>query len=119
MPRKNKEEMKAYQAEYIKKHYQENKQYYIQKAREARVRRSAYVRGKKEVPCFDCKMRYPFYVMDFDHKPEFKKEHQMNNIINGASYATIDKEIAKCDVVCSNCHRFRTFSRLYPTSHSS
>jgi hypothetical protein len=33
-------------------------------------------------------------------------------IHDGFSWAAIKKEIAKCEVVCANCHRVRTHIRL-------
>jgi hypothetical protein len=49
--------------------------------------------------------------MDFDHVGEDK----LMNIAKmaGLSWARIEAEIAKCEVVCSNCHRIRTWQRLH------
>jgi hypothetical protein len=33
-------------------------------------------------------------------------------IHDGFSWAAIKKEILKCEVVCANCHRIRTYDRL-------
>lgn len=62
----------------------------------------------KDVPCMDCGIKYPPYVMDFDHHSDKSFE------LAGASsrFLSIKKvimEIKKCDVVCANCHRIRTF----------
>lgn len=72
----------------------------------------AEVTRAKSVPCFDCHVRYPYYVLDFDHRPDEVK------LFNVASYArnkptleALQAEIMKCDVVCSNCHRERTHQR--------
>lgn len=65
----------------------------------------------KDKPCMDCGQSFPPYVMDFDHRNPATKSF---NIGRGFSrkWATIEAEIAKCDLVCSNCHRIRTFSNL-------
>ncbi len=65
--------------------------------------------------CLDCGGVFEWCVMDFDHRMEETKEFGV------ASWATriatperkkdIIKEIAKCDLVCSNCHRVRTWNR--------
>ncbi len=73
-----------------------------------------WVKEKYEgVPCLDCEIAFPFYVMDFDHRPEEVKEFRISqNAIHRATperIAKVMKEIAKCDLVCSNCHRERTF----------
>lgn len=63
----------------------------------------------KDVPCRDCNKKYPHYVMDFDHR-----ERSLKKINVGYSRSikkTID-EIKKCDIVCSNCHRVRTWSNI-------
>lgn len=60
----------------------------------------------------DCALTFPYYVMDFDHRPD---EVKLFNIAEYArlkpSMAQLEAEIAKCDVICSNCHRIRTYER--------
>jgi hypothetical protein len=63
----------------------------------------------KSVPCKDCKKTYAHYVMDFDHLPQFKKFLDVSTMVShGYCADTILREIAKCEVVCANCHRERT-----------
>lgn len=75
-----------------------------------RVYREALIFTAKSVPCADCRVSYPPVVMDFDHV----RGEKLKNVSRMRSVA-LDKlvaEIAKCDVVCSNCHRLRTHARL-------
>jgi hypothetical protein len=65
----------------------------------------------KNVPCRDCGIAYPSYVMDFDHRPEEIKLFTVGDSARKYGWATVLAEIAKCDVVCSNCHRERTHQR--------
>ena len=68
----------------------------------------------KSVPCVDCENSYPYYVMDMDHVRGVK-QFQLSVAANKRkALPTIQEEIAKCDVVCANCHRERTFSRQVP-----
>lgn len=50
--------------------------------------------------------------MDFDHKD---KSLKLGNIAHMAvrnwSLEKIKQEINKCEVVCANCHRIRTYRR--------
>jgi hypothetical protein len=60
-------------------------------------------------PCFDCGKVYPWYVMDYDHL-----EGKRFNIGSARKTVPLDivkKEIKKCQVVCANCHRERTYQR--------
>jgi hypothetical protein len=50
-------------------------------------------------------------MLDFDHLKD-KKYNISRMIHDGFSWAAIKKEIAKCEVVCANCHRVRTHNRL-------
>ena len=49
--------------------------------------------------------------MEFDHVPERGKKLRHINRMWGASAIQLRTEIAKCDVVCANCHRIRTHNR--------
>lgn len=65
------------------------------------------IRETKNVPCMDCGISYPYYVMDFDHRED--KKYTVGRLA-GSFYSleTIRREMDKCDVVCANCHRIRT-----------
>jgi lysyl-tRNA synthetase class I len=65
---------------------------------------------KDKTPCFDCKIQYPYYVMDFDHVRGRKHKNVME-LVPTLSKKKIDEELAKCEIVCSNCHRVRTHMR--------
>lgn len=67
---------------------------------------------KNGKPCHDCKQLFPSYVMDFDHRDGETKLFNLS-LVTTQSLETIKKEIKKCDVVCANCHRIRTFMRLH------
>lgn len=68
----------------------------------------AYIRRIKDRPCMDCGVKYPFYVMDLDHRED--KKFNFNSIHRQGRLKVIE-EIKKCDVVCANCHRIRTYNR--------
>lgn len=93
-----------------RKHYANNKQYYADRnaARKDRIRE--FIRAAKDVPCMDCGVKYSYYVMDFDHR-EDKAFNISNMMARMMSIDTIQKEMNKCDVICSNCHRERTHKR--------
>lgn len=65
------------------------------------------IRMTKDVPCADCGQRYPHYVMDFDH--QYDKKFNIGPGAYASSRENLLAEIAKCEVVCANCHRERTF----------
>lgn len=69
---------------------------------------AALVREAKERPCADCGQRYPSYVMDLDHRPGSGKKFILAHArTKGMKQALA--ELAKCEAVCANCHRERTF----------
>jgi hypothetical protein len=68
--------------------------------------------AKSNQPCADCGVRYPHYVLDYDHRPGGQKRANVNVLVKrGAKEEVLLAEIAKCDLVCANCHRVRTFRR--------
>jgi hypothetical protein len=72
-----------------------------------------YLRAAKDAPCVDCGQRYPFYVMEFDHREGETKLFNIADVTSKrrTSKETLDRELAKCDLVCANCHRERTYQR--------
>lgn len=103
---------------YAKIHYKLNEETYKGRAKLTNKKSISakvdYVRQLKEKnPCTDCGNFYPFYVMDFDHL--FEKTHLISTLVKGASSMdTLNKELAKCELVCANCHRHRTYKRSQP-----
>lgn len=65
------------------------------------------INSAKQRPCTDCNQSYPTYIMDFDHLTQ--KSFTISKRRSAVSIARLLAEIAKCEVVCSNCHRERTF----------
>lgn len=79
----------------------------LRKIRIAKNRELLY-EYKASTPCFDCGKVYPHYVMDFDHLRD--KKFDISKLASrNVSFETIKSEIEKCDLVCSNCHRIRTY----------
>jgi len=63
----------------------------------------------KDRPCKDCRMKFPLCAMDFDH---VRGRKQMSiSQYQSFSLKKLLREIPKCDVICSNCHRIRTAKR--------
>ena len=98
---------------YQRMYYEQHKEYYLALQKKRVELHRQMIREAKNVPCADCGRRYPHYVMDFDHRPGEKKCFNVS-IAAGQprlSWAKLAAEIAKCDVVCANCHRERTHQR--------
>lgn len=94
-----------------RRHYKNNKSQYLERNLRSYKKRRSFIRQLKAKPCADCGIQYPYYVMDFDRREDEIKEYQLNQI-DRLTIKTIVRETAKCDVVCANCHRERTFQRL-------
>jgi len=90
-------------------HYLNNKQAHLQKAANRRVKLRQLINEAKAKPGVDCGVSYPYYVMDFDHRE--KKNFSISQSWRFRSWAEVLAEIQKCDVVCANCHRERTYNR--------
>src|SRR5437660_4297026 len=104
---------RACHRKYQRSYYQRHKAYYLTLQNERVERNRKLIRDAKNVPCADCGHRYPHYVMDFDHRPGEKKCFRLAAAAGQTrlSWEKMAAEIAKCDVVCANCHRERTQQR--------
>jgi|ERR1051326_6085747 hypothetical protein len=77
----------------------------------SRYRRNLEIVSKiKNVPCMDCNNSFPPECMDFDHREGTEKCFTIGSRTT-LSLERLMTEIAKCDIVCSNCHRIRTRKR--------
>lgn len=70
------------------------------------------VRQIKTDPCLDCGRTYHYSIMDFDHVRGEKKYNIASLVSRKASTTRVISEIEKCDLVCANCHRLRTWLRM-------
>ena len=68
---------------------------------------------KANTPCADCKKRHPYYVQEFDHiASRGKKSFNISDISRKTiNIKLLFAELAKCEIVCSNCHKIRTYKR--------
>ena len=68
-----------------------------------------YVREYREShPCVDCGESDPI-VLEFDHVPELGQK--TCEVSACGSVEAAEREIEKCEVVCANCHKRRTYKR--------
>ncbi len=95
-----------------KKNYIDNKDRYFLKAKARDAELDRIIVAAKNKPCADCQISYPPYVMDFDHLNAEQKEFNISAMRRSRmAFGKIMAEIAKCEVVCANCHRIRTNMR--------
>lgn len=62
----------------------------------------------RDNPCVDCGEDDPV-VLEFDHLRD--KEFSIAKGLQDRNWQAVLDEMAKCDVVCANCHRRRTARR--------
>ena len=97
---------------YQRKYYEEHKSYFVERAARQKLALREHLRYLKETtPCADCGGKFPYFVMDFDHREEFEKEFGICGSLR-RSHKRVLAELKKCDTVCANCHRIRTHTRL-------
>ena len=59
--------------------------------------------------CLHCGYSLSPYALDFDHlDPTIKKFDVSRRLCNG-TLTSLFKEIRKCQVLCANCHRIKTY----------
>lgn len=98
---------------YHRSHYRADPKSYQQQAAARKKRIQLTVRALKDMqPCVDCGVAYPWYVMQFDHLPSSTKLGHVSVMSrDGTSEIRLKEEIAKCEIVCANCHATRTHGR--------
>ena len=101
------------QQEYRREHYRKNRAKYLAKVKDRKAQLLRILRRAKDKPCADCGVKYPYYVMDLDHRQGECKLGNFAAVIRWGALTenSLRLEIAKCEVVCANCHRMRTHRR--------
>jgi len=97
-------------------HYAINKNYYKKRNRKHTQQIAALVQGFKlsNPTCADCALTHPPHRLDFDHLPGQSKFDVVSRLRSRRwSDVRILQEIAKCELVCANCHRDRTHARTH------
>ena len=106
---RNRPEVKARDKAYARTKYAADPEIWRKGARE---RRSWMAEIKVQMGCKDCGFnKYP-EALEFDHLPGQDKKDTVSNLVGRNSpKEKIFAEMAKCDLVCSNCHHHRTWLR--------
>jgi len=99
-------------AAYRRAHYLAHRQEYIDREVDRIRRKRNTNRGRvfdhlMTHPCVDCGETDPL-VLDFDHRDPKTKVREVAFLVVRKSWTSVLREIAKCDVRCSNCHLRRT-----------
>jgi len=97
---------------YTRAHYNQNKDYYKDKANSFNESRKVetfqfVIDYLKEHPCIDCGEKDP-RVLEFDHVRGAKFKAISRMISDCCSIESVSEEILKCEVRCANCHRRKT-----------
>lgn len=98
----------AYDRDWYQRNKEKHKRDVARRNREQVARLREVVGELKRQPCTDCGECFPPYVMDFDHV-RGTKVRSIGRLVAYGHEAGLRAELAKCDLVCANCHRERTF----------
>lgn len=113
---------KIKRAAYMRAWYAKNRSVVLQRKRRDNPKRNLWkIKRRREIkalidvmksqPCSDCWGVFDPVCMDFDHRPGTIKVESVARLVGKFSLEVVLAEIAKCDLVCANCHRLRTKTR--------
>jgi hypothetical protein len=88
----------------IKTYYTNNQQKFIDYKNKRRAKLKNIIQERK-LQCSVCGENHPA-TLDFHHRNPNDKDDSIAHLIHrGVSINRLLKEIDKCDILCSNCHR--------------
>ncbi len=114
-PYKDPKRRSDYQREYHKNiWYPAHRQDRIDRSRRKREELVEWYREyKKTLKCADCGQTHPA-TLEFHHLDPAKKEVNISRLIaTSSSLRRLKEEMAKCIVLCANCHRIRHWNERY------
>jgi len=118
MSLKDVEARKEYTRAYDREYYRRNREYLLQKQKEKNRKHVEKIglwlnEYKKGLSCIRCSESHPA-TLQFHHRNPQEKEFSIGMYRRGKfSRERVLKEIAKCDVICANCHAKEHWSYLY------
>lgn len=93
------------QAVYRREHYLKNKDLIKHQTKIKKEQLKLWFENlKSKLKCSNCE-ESRWWVLDFHHLNPKNKEMNVSSLLSCGSKKRILKEIDKCDVLCSNCHR--------------
>ena len=109
MPHKDPEERKRYNTEYRNRRYREDSAFRERRLLDRAKRKADLIAWfdsyKKTLSCNRCGENHPA-CLDFHHRDPKTKEREISSMLRCLlSKERIMLEVAKCEVLCSNCHR--------------
>jgi CO dehydrogenase/acetyl-CoA synthase alpha subunit len=109
MPYKDPNERKRKHKEYSRKHYEANREKIIaEQTRKKKEFREKWCIFKRTLKCTKCGFSHPA-ALDFHHEDPSKKEANIHRLLSNGQFKKLEKELEKCIVLCSNCHRIHHY----------
>lgn len=105
MPYKDPEKRREYQRNYMRSWYQNNKSTHIAYVRNRDRKIEAWLKEYKlSLSCLSCGETHPA-CLEFHHINPQEKKFTIGRQERRVSLKSLQEEIAKCRVLCANCHR--------------
>lgn len=110
--------MSANKPEYDREYYERTKSTRLRRklrlqAELKRRNRDTLWHYKAQQGCVDCGETDPI-VLEFDHRDPASKERDISAMLHrGMKLDRIMIEVAKCNVMCANCHRRKTAAQFW------
>lgn len=89
------------------RHQGGNLEHYREYRRDRRAKNKLWLDEKKASGCFACGEKR-IECLDFHHKDRKTKSFNIGLNWDSVSRERLEAEVAKCQVLCANCHRFIT-----------
>ncbi|MBX7173794.1 MAG: hypothetical protein K1X72_22685 [Pyrinomonadaceae bacterium] len=105
MPIKDKEKRREYQKEYMRKWYEKNKAKHISYVRARDKKILTWLKEyKSSLQCEKCGENHPA-CLEFHHIDPKEKKFSLGRAKSHLTIKSLKAEIAKCKLLCANCHR--------------
>lgn len=113
VPFKDPQKRKEYQRKYHSRWYQSNGERRRKQVNARRRRTREWIHDlKSEGECVECGLSGSIapWALDYHHLDGTVKDASVSYLVgNGYGRKRIEKEIEKCELICSNCHRTRHY----------